>query len=43
VDTVFVAGRPVVEQRTLVYGDLADAVARLAEAGDRVNARVQLE
>ena len=42
VDTVFVGGRPVVKGRSLTYGNLADAVARLAEAGERVNSRVRL-
>jgi cytosine/adenosine deaminase-related metal-dependent hydrolase len=43
VDTVFVAGRLVVHRRELTHGNLVDAVARLAEAGERVNARVRLE
>jgi hypothetical protein len=43
VDTVFVAGRLVVHGRELAHGNLGDAVARLAEAGERVNARVRLE
>ena len=43
VDTVFVAGCLVVHRRALTHGNLADAIARLAEAGDRVNARVRLE
>jgi cytosine/adenosine deaminase-related metal-dependent hydrolase len=43
VDTVFVAGRLVVHRRELTYGNLVDAVTRLAEAGERVNARVRLE
>jgi 5-methylthioadenosine/S-adenosylhomocysteine deaminase len=43
VDSVFIAGRRVVDRRELVYGNLGDAVARLAEAGERVEARVRVE
>ena len=43
VDSVFIAGRRVVDRRALVHGNLGDAVARLAEAGERVQARVRLE
>jgi cytosine/adenosine deaminase-related metal-dependent hydrolase len=43
VDSVFIAGRRVVDRRELVYGNLRDAVARLAEAGERVDARVRVE
>lgn len=43
VDTVFVAGRPVVHRRQLMHGHLEDALARLAAAGERVNARVRLQ
>ena len=43
VDSVFVAGRRVVDRRELLYGNVGEAVARLAEAGERVNARVRLD